>query len=367
MFKSNLLKIITILAICLAVTVVFTSCADKVPDDPSVGSEKPYDYDLSGFITLGQYKGIEIGPYDLSVSAEELQTEIDGILQYYTQTETISEGTAASGDTVNIDYVGTIDGVEFLGGASQGYNLTLGSNSFITGFESGIVGHSVGETFTISVTFPEEYHSEDLAGQDAEFEVTINSIIVFTPPAYTDEFVNEKYEGYSTTAELEASLRAELSAEKEANLLYTKMDDALRTVLNNSEIKAFPQGEIDRCVEQFYAEYTEEAAAYELTLEEYVVEAGITIEDFDAYAKQSAENTVIGDLLMYSIARAENITISDEEYSTLLAEYIDPASGDVAAGIADLEAQYGKELLVYSLMCDKVYEFLVANAVELGA
>ena len=363
MFKSNLLKITVVLCLAAMFIFMFSACAEKEFVDLSIGSETPYDYDLSGYIKLGKYKGVEIGPYETAVSDEELQSEIDYILDYYKTAESINEGTAADGDTVIIDYVGRLDGVEFEGGTADGYSLTLGSGAFIPGFESSVVGHNVGETFTISVTFPETYPSENLAGKEAEFEITMHGILVYHLPIYNDEFVTANFAPFTTVAELETDIRNDLTAQKEENVMYTKMDDALYAVMENSEIKNMPQAEVDRCIEEFYAQYTAEAESYNMTIEEYVAGAGITMEDFAAYASQYAENTVTGDLLMYAIARAEKINISDEEYVTLISEYIDPESGSVA----DLEAQYGKDVLMYSLICDKVYELLVEHAVELGA
>ena len=359
MFKSNLLKVTAL--ICLVAMFIFSGCAEKEFVDPSIGTETPYDYDLTPFITLGEYKGVEIGPYNMTVTDGEVQDQISYILDYYKTAENISEGTAAEGDTVVINYIGRLDGVEFEGGSADNYSLALGSGTFIPGFESGVIGHNVGETFTIPVTFPAEYPSEDLAGKDVEFEVTINGILVYNLPNYDDEFVSANFDPIKTVAEFEKTIREDITAQKEEDTLYAKMDDALYAVLENSEITRMPQGEIDRCVEEFYTRYTTEAETYGMTLEQYVSESGITMADFTMYASQYAENTVIGDLLMYSIARAENIIVSDEEYVTMISEYIDPETGS----IAELEEQYGKETLMYSLVCDKVYEFLVEHAVEL--
>lgn len=359
MFKSNLSKITAIILSALCLIGVFTACEEK---DPSVGSTTAYDYDLKPFVTLGKYMGVEIGPYDpVSVTEEEIQNEINYIIQYHTTTESVSEGTLALGDTANIDYVGSIDGVEFEGGADQAFDLMLGSGAFIPGFEDGIVGHNVGETFTINVTFPEDFGNTEFAGKEAEFAITINSITIPIVPEYNDEFVAANVDGYSTTAEHKESLRSELLKEKETNLESTKMNDAWRVVVENAEIKKLPQTEVDRYIEEIKTYYTEEATYYGYTLDQYVEAVGMTMEDFDQYTVESAEATVREELVLYSIVRAEKIEITDEEYEPLLQEYVNNLG---YANVAELEEVYGKEILIHNLLWDKVYELLFANAVE---
>jgi trigger factor len=362
MFKSSSLKITAILLVILSLAAVFTACGAEAVD-PSIGSTKPYDYDLRYFVELGTYKGIEIGPYDITVADSDIQQQISYILDYYKGREEITEGIAESGNTVNIDYTGRVDGVEFAGGMAQGYDLTLGSGTFIPGFEDGIIGKTIGETFTVEVTFPEDYHSADLAGAAAEFEVVLNSVVIYSFPTYTDEFVSENFDMYKTKEELESAIRADLSAEKEANIESTKMDDAFNAVVENSTINKLPQIEVDRGAVEFKEMHTKEAANYGMTLDQYVTDAGITMAEFEMYAMEYAQNVVTGDLIVYSIAKAENITISEEEYAPMIQAYVDNMS-DVES-IAALEELYGRDYLEYTLLYDKVYNFIVANAVIL--
>ena len=363
MFKSSSLKITAILLAIICLAAVFTACGESVKKDPSIGRTTPYDYDLTYFIELGTYKGIEIGPYDFTVSDSDIQQQVSYILDYYKTTENITEGVAESGNIVNIDYTGRIDGVEFDGGASQGYELTLGSGSFIPGFEDGIIGHSVGETFVISVTFPEDYHSADYAGKAAEFEIVFNSIVFHALPAYTDEFVAENFDEYKTKAELEAAIRADLSAEKEANGGSAKMDDAFTAVVEGSNIKELPQIEVDRGIVEFTDMYKKEAENYGIPFEDYIAELGATMAEFEMYAMEYAQNMVTGDLVVYSIVKAENITVTDEEYTTRIQNYVDGMYE--IESIEALEEIYGKDYLEYTLLYDKVYEFLVENATVL--
>lgn len=367
MFKSSPLKITALVLSLLCLTILFAACSDpeSKQDDPSLTSEIAYDYDLSQFIKLGTYKGIEIGPYDpIVATAEEIQIEVDNILYYYQTVEYLTEGTLAEGDIANIDYVGRIDGEEFSGGSAEGHDLTLGSGSFIDGFESGLIGHDVGETVILNLSFPDDYGNEEYAGKAVEFEVTINGIAIYVYPEYTDEFVSTNFDEVSTIAELEAEIKSQILADKEAELKYTKMDDAWNSLTESSEITSFPQAEIERYVQDFVGYYTEEAAYYGLTIDEYVVEVGITMDEFYSTANDYAENSVASDLIMYSIVKAENIEISDDEYEPLLQEYVDNMSGYNT--VAELEADYGKDALIYNLLWDKTYEYIVANAVEVG-
>lgn len=362
MLKSKTIKIALIALSLVCFTAVLAACAES---DPSVGSDIPYDYDLSSFVELGQYKNIELeAQAPLIVTDEEIQIEIDNMMQYYKTAEYVSEGTLAEGDIVNMDFVGRIDNEEFAGGTAEDYDLQLGSGMFIAGFEDAMVGHEVGETFIIPLTFPSDYHQETLAGKDVEFEVTVNSIVLYHDQELTDEFVAENLDGFSSIADLKENIRNSLLESKTYEQQNMRMNEAWLIVVDNAKIKRYPQGEIDRYINEVNELYANEAKNYDLTVPELINEmhSGMTMDQFNEDLRVNAENYITEELIIRAIVKAENIEITDDEYTALLQVYVDNMYN--VNSIQELEDMYGKDNLISSLLWDKVLELIVDNAVD---
>ena len=195
------------------------------------------DADVLSALSLVDYKNISIPEDEVSATAEEVDEEINSMLDGYKELSTDSDIEIADGDDVNIDFVGTVDGVEFEGGNSNGagYDLTIGSGSFIDDFEEQLIGHKAGEDVTVEVTFPEDYLNEDLAGKDAIFAVTINGIM--TAPELTDEFVEE-----NLAESEEVSTAAEYRAKIENNFYEEHLEEYLTNyVVENSTVNSYPK------------------------------------------------------------------------------------------------------------------------------
>lgn len=361
MFKSKVIKIAIFMLSIVCLAAVFAACSDS---DPSVGSEKPYDYDLSSFVELGQYKGIQLESQEpLVVTEEEIQSEIDNMMQYYKTAEYVSEGTLADGDIVNLNFIGRIDNEEFEGGTAENYDLQLGSGMFIDGFEDAMIGHEVGETFIIPLTFPSDYDHETLADKDVEFEVTVNSIVLYHDQELTDEFVAGNLEGFSSIADLKENITSNLMESKTYEQQNMKMNEAWLIVFENAEIKRFPQGEVDRYINEVNALYEEEAKNYDMTTADLIYEMHeMTVDEFNEDIRLSAENYVSEELIIRAIVKAENIEINDDEYAALLQVYVDNMYN--VNSIQELEDMYGKDNLISSLLWDKVLELIVDNAVD---
>ena len=168
----------------------------------------------SKYVELGDYKGIEYTREVAEVTDTQIQSQVDSLLSSLTETTEVTDRPIEEGDTANIDFVGTMNGEEFDGGSGEGFDLEIGSDSFIDGFEDGLIGHSVGEKVSLDLTFPENYQSEDLAGKDVNFAVTINSISVKTTPELTDEVVKENTD-YDTVDAYKDSVRKDLEKQAE--------------------------------------------------------------------------------------------------------------------------------------------------------
>ncbi|MBQ4340142.1 MAG: trigger factor [Firmicutes bacterium] len=342
-----------LIALCtmLALVLSMTACGSS--------SDKPYDYDLSEYVTLGDYIGVEVERVDpIEVTDETVDGEIMIRLEENTSTETYTEGTVEDGTTVNIDYVGKIDGVEFEGGSAAGFDLILGSGLFIDGFESGLVGKTVGETVVLDLKFPEDYGNEELNGKDVEFTVTINSYSKEIIPDLNEEFV-KSVSDCTTVEEYKALVKSELEAQAKELAEQEMMAAAWEAVYNNATILKYPEEELaekEAEMKEYYEQYSQ---SYGMELADFLQMAGLTEEEFNEEAKMYAETSVAEEMIMYSIARAEGLTISDEEYQTGAAEYAENLGFE---DIAALEEYYTKEMIEDSLLWDKFFDFILENA-----
>ncbi|MGN0395879.1 MAG: trigger factor, partial [Coprococcus sp.] len=223
----------------------------------NAGNATPSDADTSNMsideyiehygkdVTLGEYKGIKYSYEPVQVTDEEVQAEVQNFVSSLTTYNEDKESEAKTGDTVNIDFVGSVDGVEFEGGNTQGagYDLVLGSGSFIDDFEDQIVGHKPGDTFDVTVTFPENYGKDELNGKDAVFVTTLNYIKVPVEAEYSDELVKENTD-YSNMADYEKSVRDKLQASNDANAWSSAQNTVMVNAINNAVIDNVSETEV---------------------------------------------------------------------------------------------------------------------------
>ena len=292
--------------------------------------------DVSTALTLVDYENITIPDDEVYATEEEVDEEINNMLDGYKEFSTDSDVEIADGDEVNIDYVGTIDGVEFEGGNSEGagYDLTIGSGSFIDDFEQQLIGHKVGEDVTVEATFPEDYHSEDLVGKDASFAVTINSIKV--APELTDEFVEENLaesEGVSTVAEYRAKI--------ENNFYEENLEEFLKDyIVENSTVNSYPKN------------YLKNMKA----LNKYNDYMGDDIEDEIEYEKELTERSKedVKEALVYqAIFEKAGLTIDMDAYFDELSE----TNGEDY--VANIKESYGEGYFAQMEMREAVIDYLM--------
>ena len=335
--------------------------ADASPADATSADaqelEKP-EYDALDYVELGKYKGLEITIDPIQVTDEEIDAEIQSAIVRSGNREELKEGTAENGDIAVIDYVGTKDEVEFEGGTSKDYELELGSNTFIEGFEDGIIGMEVGETKDLNLTFPESYPSEDLAGADVVFTVTLNAIKRI--PELNDELVQELSDNSETVEEYREEIAQALEENKKLQQRNTELQQIYALVLQGSVIKEYPQELIDYNVQQIENTYITTAKQYGMELEEFMqLLMGMTIEQFEEQAISAAESSVRQEMLLKAIAETEGIEISEEEYQEGLEEYT--SEYGFASTEAFLEIN-SEEVVRNALLQDKVMQFLLDNA-----
>ena len=311
---------------------------------------------VGDYVTLGEYKGIEVTAEAPAVTDEYLQSYIDYVLQSNMVTTDITDRAVQNGDFTNIDYEGKIDGVAFDGGTAQGYDLEIGSGSFIPGFEDGLIGAAIGETRDVTVTFPESYPSEEVAGKEAVFTVTVNSIHTETIPELTDELV-KGLEGNCSTVDEYRQYAYELLMEDEQSTHDSNAQmDILAKVVENSEFKEPPAEMVTRYYDRIKSNMSYYAAMYGYDLESFMAATGSSEEQLQESAEQASREIIA----MKAIADAENLNVTDEDMDEELAKN----AGDY--GYEDVE-EYKKALDLKGykeyMMTEKVLSFLFDNAV----
>lgn len=317
------------------------------------GCGKAYDYDLSEYLTLGQYKGVELTTDEIDSS---MQSSIDSLISQHTETNDITDRAAQSGDTVNIDYTGYIDGEIFEGGSATGSDITLGSGGYIDGFEDGIIGMQIDETKTVDCTFPDEYtNNPDLAGKSAQFEITLNTITENVAPEYNDEFIASlESEDYTTVAEYETLLRESTVR----SLVWNK-------VVSACTVKAYPKDELKTYYDNMVSYYEKYANQYGVTLSTYITSyAGTDVDTFLTEVTTVAQQYVLSDMVVYAVSRAEDITVTDEQYDEYAAKYAASYSYDT---VKAYEKAYGKSEVMRNVLTEVVQDYLVAQSVQAAA
>lgn len=346
----------------LLVSCLMTGCGAK--------AEIPvaYDYDdLSEYIKLGNYKGVEYEKEDTQVSDSEIQEYVENAVSETGTSVENTSGKVKKDSVINFDYTGSIDGVEFDGGSATDVELDIADNNYIPGFADQIIGHKAGENFDITVTFPENYGSEDLAGKEAVFNITVNSIIEEVVPEYNDEWVAANTE-YSTTAEYEKSVKEQLAANKESTAETSARVDVFSTIVDDSEVISYPEKELNERIETLTNSYKGYAEANDMEFSEYLEDQmGIDEEAFNELAKSAAEDAVKQELVLYSIARLENIAPTADEYNDYLLGILEDA-GYTEASYEEEKGctiqEYAAEnnlftTFMYQKVMDKVMEYSV--------
>lgn len=312
--------------------------------------------EMSKYITMGDYKGIDVKLEVEEVTDDQIQSTIDNTLTSNAVESTDDQAEVKEGDIVNIDFVGKKDGEAFDGGTGEDYDLTIGSGSFIEGFEEGLIGAKKGDMKELALTFPESYPSEDLAGQDVIFEVTVNYIK--TLPELTDEWVKENTE-YDTVDAYKEGVRAELESSNESAAQSTATNTAWNQVLDAAEIKEFPQEDIDKAIAEYESSLQSYADQQAMTTDEFLEAQGMTKEDFDKQAQEYAEYKVKQLLAAQAVMDAEELTLADDEIQTVIDEMVTNFGVDDISALTD---QYGKDSVIESVALTRINEFVLDNA-----
>ncbi|MCT0484926.1 trigger factor [Weissella paramesenteroides] len=319
------------------------------------------EVELAPEIELGQYKGVEVPASDTSVSDADVDEELANMQQGQSELVLVEEA-AKNGDTVVIDFDGSVDGVHFDGGQADNYSLELGSGSFIPGFEEQLVGAKAEDKVDVKVTFPEDYQAADLAGKEAVFEVTVHEVKTKEVPALDDEFAKDVDEEVETLAELKEKVKARLADQKASAAKEAKEDAAVAAAVDNAKVVGddIPASMIDedvhRQMNQMFASMQQQGISPEL----YYQITGTSEDDLHKQYEEGAERRVKTNLVLEAIVKAEDIKPSDEEIAAevkSLAEAYNMEEDAVRNALSD-------DMLSHDIAIKSVVDLIVAEAVE---
>ena len=308
-------------------------------------------------VTLGEYKGLEVEDFDTNVTDEDVAKELETLQNRQAELVVKEEGTAELGDTVVIDFEGSVDGEVFEGGTAENHSLELGSNSFIPGFEEQLVGLATGESKDVEVSFPEEYHAAELAGKPAVFKVTLHEIKGKELPELDDEFAKDVDEEVETLDALKEKIRTRLEDSKKHEAEHHLRDSVVEKAAANVEVE-IPDVMVDSEVNRMLQEFEQRLQMQGMNLELYFQFSGQDEDALRGQMKEEAVNRVRVALTLEAIAKAENIEATDEDVNAEL----EKMAGMYNMTVDNIkQALGGLEGIKGDLQKQKAVEFLIEN------
>lgn len=332
-------KLVMVLLAVMVVTATLGGCGQKgASTGSSVSAEeeqdveisakqllKATDYKVEKYVKLNDYMNMTVElTNDYSVSDEDIQNYIEYLMSQYPAYEVSDKKTVESGDVVNIDYVGKVDGEEFSGGSATGQHLTIGSGSFIDGFEDGLIGKKVGETVDLNLKFPDTYsNNPDLAGKDVVFTVTINSIDTEKEMTYddlTDEYVSENFagSGITTVDGLKTTVSSSLEQQNYSSKMQEIQSAVLSKLLEECEV-TLPDGLLDQRVSEYKDRVNKAVEESGKTFDEYM---NMSEEDFDKQVPDYIQESLKQELILEAIVKDQKISISQKKFEAFVDSYV---------------------------------------------
>ncbi len=325
--------------------------------------------DLSAYLTLGEYKGLPYTIVDTTVTEDEVNEAIEDVRAEHMVKSEQPDRESVKGDYVVIDYTTSVQAGQIAALSAKDKTFAVGSTytlKDIPGVSEFLIGKKMGESYTFTLTFPADYTNANIsdvklvAGKEATVEITIKSLYEYVKPELNDEFVQKVSETAKTVDEYKAQIRAELEESAQDEAKTAMQEEIWAAVLENATVKKYPKSEVTRLKEEMHQSYEEYAASYGYELEEFLSSAyGYSMETFEQKKQENAEGQVKNNLVLYSIARAEGIEVTDEEYTAGLKAYFDMMGEALGLKtIEDFEAYHTKEVIHESLLWDEVILFL---------
>lgn len=305
-------------------------------------------------VTLGEYKGLEVAKTEVEVSEEEVNLEVEKEREKNARTVSVEDRAVANGDMIMLDFEGFVDGVAFDGGKGENYPLTIGSGSFIPGFEDQLVGAELGKELEVNVTFPEEYQAAELAGKPAVFKCTVNEIKVKELPEADDDFAQDVSK-FDTMAEFREDLKAKLAETKAAAAKRAKEDAVIEKIIENAQMD-IPEGMIDLQARQLVDEFAQRIQAQGLSFEQYLQFTGMNLDGAIEQMKPQAVKRIQSRLVLEAIVKAENIEITEDDVKAEIAKM---------AEVYKMEAEKLSEIMSDAEKAQMKMDMAIEKAVEL--
>ena len=344
-------------------------CEETIVSSPKIDvtqieAGKPFIFTaevaLKPEVTLGTYKGVEVPKADVTVTDEEVDADLNQQRENNSRMVTVDRA-VEDGDVAVIDYEGFADGEAFEGGKGENYSLTIGSHSFIDTFEEQLIGKKAGDDVEVNVTFPEQYHSKELAGKPALFKVSIKEVKEKQLPELDDEFASEVSD-FETLAEYREDIKKKLGEKKEDDAKRAKEDAAVEAAIAGAQMD-IPDAMVDTEVRQMANDFAQRLQQQGLTLDQYFQFTGMTAEKMTDELKPQALKRIQTRLVLEAIVKAENIEISDEKIDEEIQKMADAYKME-ADKLKEFMGEKEKEQMKLDMAVQEAVTFLVDNAVE---
>ena len=347
----------------------YDECGEEITSSPEIDVEqiesgKPFIFTavvaLKPEVKLGEYKGVAIDNFSAEVTEEEVNAEIDRERDNSARMVSVEDRPVQDGDMTELDFEGFVDGEAFEGGKGENYPLTIGSGAFIPGFEEQLIGAELNKEVEVNVTFPEDYNAEHLAGKDAVFKCTVKEIKVKELPELDDEFASEVSE-YDTLEEYRANVRKGLEERKAKQMKDEKEDAAIAAVVEHAEME-IPDAMLATEQRQMLDQFAQRITMQGMQMEQYMQMTGNTREMMLEQLKPQAERKIKSRLCMEAVAKAENITASEEDYEEEMKVMADAYQIEVDK-VKEMLGEKEKKSVMEDIAVRKAIDFVAENAV----
>ena len=312
-------------------------------------------------VELGAYKGVEVEKVTVEVTDAELDAELNRVREQNSRMLTVDDRAIANGDLANIDYEGFCDGVPFAGGKDTGYDLAIGSHSFIDTFEDQLIGKNIGDEVEVNVTFPAEYHAAELAGKPAMFKVKVNGIKVKELPELDDDFAQDVSE-FDTLEEYKNDLKKTLLERKEREAKSVKEEAVIDKIIEGAKME-IPDAMTDNTVRQMAEDFAQRIQAQGLSIEQYFQFTGMNANTFMENLKPQALKRIQSRLVLEAVVKAEGLTASDEDVNKEISNMAEMYQMEVDK-LMELIGEDEKKAMAEDVAVQKALDFVVSAAVE---
>lgn len=343
---------------------------EKIVSSPQIDIKqieegKPFIYTatvaLRPEVALGQYKGVEIPKKEVTVSEEEIMADIDREREQNARDLDVDDRPVKDKDRIKLDFDGTVDGERFDGGKAEDFDLTIGSGSFIPGFEDQIIGKNIGKEFDVNVTFPEDYHAEALKGKPAVFRCKVNSISEHQVPELDDDFVQDVSE-FDTVEEYKADVEKKIRERKEKALKSENESAAVRAALKNASMD-IPDAMVEEQAQTLVNEFAQRIQSQGMNMQQYMQITGMNEQTLAQQMKPQALERIQNSLLLEAVAKAENVEISDERLDEEV-EKMAEAYNMEKEKLYDLMGEESRAQMKQDLAIQEAVKIIAENAVE---